>query len=1433
MRRNATLLIFAMLLCAAATPAAAQAPFTALNTAYTQDFNTLNTSGSVAWVNNSTIANWHHARTGTGNLIVAGNGSSNAGALYSFGTGTDVDRALGSVGSSNAAVGNLWWGVHFVNNTGTTVTAIDIAYYGEQWRYSGTAAAQVVAFSYQVGTALSSLTTGTWTNATSFDFTGPIISGTTGALDGNAAANRVLVSGTLAVTLAPGQEIMLRWYDPDHSGSDHGLAIDDISVTPQGSSGPTNVAFLLSSSSFSEGAGTVNVALLITNPDATNATQATVALTGGTATNGSDVVPAYTTQTVTFPAGSSANQSISFTLFDDASYEGNETLTFDITGVTGGNSASVGAQASHTATILDNDPPPMPTVIVNEAFNAYGHLGTDEAVELYVVQDGADLRGYSLADATSGGTYPYGVVTFSNDALWSNLPAGTIIVIGGMFAVPIPDTDVSDGLLLMQAPVNNSSNQYFSYSSNQLSFAGSSDAIAIRDAGGNFIHGLAYGANNQNTLPTGRHGWRSGAIASVESITFTRSGAPMTYTDFLIDTYVVAAAPTLGNPSDADGNRAYLRTLRSRNVTANRSISGTYFWDVTVNNNAILTLSGPTNVGNSLLIADGRLVENAQGLSTNGNGNAQNGTGAGNLTVGDGVNLAAVLALIQNPTAISGAFNATASDATVEYPGTAAQNIFNTVYNNLKLLNGGQSTPKTVSGAVTVNGQLSIGSGVWLVVNTPNIITLGPAGTFTNLGRFIGKIRSTRNFPGGVENFGGIGITLSGTPPPAGPQAMAMVPGTVTVTMSSGTYVWVGNLPSVLRQYTIEDSNPNAMSVTMTVNYAQDDLNGQTEANLSLFKSTNSGATWGNRPAALNTTANSLTLDLADIHGLWTMHANPPQGAIVATPVSMYFETEENGPLPASQLASVSNAYSNGSIIEWTASPSTVVAPTWLAIVPAPATGINSGQFTVDVTRSNLAPGTYSGTITITDPHASNNPVLIPVSYRVYKPREISIGVDTLRIKLTYKKPRVTTSIPVINGGEAFGPGVIAWSALTSTPWLQITNGSGLEGDALGLSIDAHLFASGTYNGTIVISGVNSVTNDPIRNSPLTVVVRLEVEPWDSVVRNASNLPANSSTTFYNDLGHRIARIDVTSGTVQSLSLRLNPYSLPRNIQRLRYAYRHYIVEAAGTYTANLTLWYTLNELGQTGITEPWRLRLWKQAPALFTWMPYPGSANPVEQNVTGSGLTNLNGIWGMAYPFFMPEIYNVHSTAARWIDPSTAGIEWTADADISELGFIIERTPLGKNEWLTAGVVDRNDNGNYKFIDNCGGSTTGWQYRLLAFDGSGSARQSDPIDLQPMGILSTDALAARGFALSQNRPNPVSAAGGQTEVSFSLPSASDISLHVFDMLGREVGTGIAGRYDAGMHTVMLDLGGMQPGTYMYQLRTADGALTKKMLIVR
>ena len=205
---------------------------------YTQSFDTLITSGSATWTNNSTIASWYTGRTGNGTSIVASSGSSNTGALYSFGTGTSTDRALGSIGSGNAAAGSFAWGVQFFNNAGasSTLTLDTLQYVGEQWRSAVTTAQTVTMWYRTSGSAITSLSPGTdntgWIPLSDLNFTSPNLSGT-GAVDGNAPGNRVTLSANLGstISLAAGQFLMFRWSDVDQTGSDHGLGIDDFSLS--------------------------------------------------------------------------------------------------------------------------------------------------------------------------------------------------------------------------------------------------------------------------------------------------------------------------------------------------------------------------------------------------------------------------------------------------------------------------------------------------------------------------------------------------------------------------------------------------------------------------------------------------------------------------------------------------------------------------------------------------------------------------------------------------------------------------------------------------------------------------------------------------------------------------------------------------------------------------------------------------------------------------------------------------------------------------------------------------------------------------------------------------------------------------------------------------------------------------------------------------
>jgi hypothetical protein len=221
------------------------AQITLTGTSYTQDFNGLpNTGTTNAWVNNSTLLGWY-AERGAGTTagtsiatVLASTGSSTTGALYSFGSTSANDRAMGSTCSN--AFGNVSYGVRVLNQTGGAIASITVSYTGEQWRKENNASANKIQFAYKTGANITSLdatslTNGGYTAVATLDFTSPQIGATTAAvLDGNLPANKMALSSvtiTFPTALANGQEIMLKWFDVNDSGNDHQMGIDDLSIT--------------------------------------------------------------------------------------------------------------------------------------------------------------------------------------------------------------------------------------------------------------------------------------------------------------------------------------------------------------------------------------------------------------------------------------------------------------------------------------------------------------------------------------------------------------------------------------------------------------------------------------------------------------------------------------------------------------------------------------------------------------------------------------------------------------------------------------------------------------------------------------------------------------------------------------------------------------------------------------------------------------------------------------------------------------------------------------------------------------------------------------------------------------------------------------------------------------------------------------------------
>jgi len=203
---------------------------TNIGTAVTQNFDTLATSGTT----NTALPNgWYITETGGGardnEQYAADNGGSTTGDTYSYGATGSTERALGGLRSGTLVP---VFGAQFTNNTGSTITSLDISYTGEQWRL-GTAA-RTDRLDFQISTNATDLSTGTYTDVDALDFTTPNTA-TTGAKDGNAAGNRTALASSITnLSIANGATFFIRWTDIDASSADDGLAVDDFSITAQG-----------------------------------------------------------------------------------------------------------------------------------------------------------------------------------------------------------------------------------------------------------------------------------------------------------------------------------------------------------------------------------------------------------------------------------------------------------------------------------------------------------------------------------------------------------------------------------------------------------------------------------------------------------------------------------------------------------------------------------------------------------------------------------------------------------------------------------------------------------------------------------------------------------------------------------------------------------------------------------------------------------------------------------------------------------------------------------------------------------------------------------------------------------------------------------------------------------------------------------------------
>lgn len=210
---------------------AAQLEITAADVPFTVDFNVEGSSQcttALSWTDNNTIPHCYADRP-TYNYS---NGCANVGGLHIAGSAGET--ALG--GRSSNSMSSFRWGVRYRNSTGDPISGLQVRARAEQWGQAVSDAPNVVSFGYRSSSSpITDVTAGTYLSEPALDltnFTAPSgCSGANSAIDGNSPTNSTMLEACLAVTLQPGDEIMLRWYDVNDPCNDHMLCVDDLVVT--------------------------------------------------------------------------------------------------------------------------------------------------------------------------------------------------------------------------------------------------------------------------------------------------------------------------------------------------------------------------------------------------------------------------------------------------------------------------------------------------------------------------------------------------------------------------------------------------------------------------------------------------------------------------------------------------------------------------------------------------------------------------------------------------------------------------------------------------------------------------------------------------------------------------------------------------------------------------------------------------------------------------------------------------------------------------------------------------------------------------------------------------------------------------------------------------------------------------------------------------
>lgn len=103
-------------------------------------------------------------------------------------------------------------------------------------------------------------------------------------------------------------------------------------------------------------------------------------------------------------------------------------------------------------------------------------------------------------------------------------------------------------------------------------------------------------------------------------------------------------------------------------------------------------------------------------------------------------------------------------------------------------------------------------------------------------------------------------------------------------------------------------------------------------------------------------------------------------------------------------------------------------------------------------------------------------------------------------------------------------------------------------------------------------------------------------------------------------------------------------------------------------------------------------------------------------------------------------------------------------------------------------------------------------------------------IDLVTSVVQIEDELLPTEFRLEQNYPNPFNPS---TTIRFAVPKTSNVTIKIYDVLGRQVATLVDKEYRAGVYKVVFEASALASDLYIYRIQAEGFTQSRKLMFLK